>query len=307
MSLKSRPYNGLCDFIVMTSILAAGRKTAEEPYYAHIGDLSWWMFYADHDDIHWCQHISLWEQDGHPCGWSLIDPDWCSFDVYLLPEMQGGQAEAVILDLTIDQIMESVRKLGNRQIKTMWVSENDSVRINQLVQRGFVRSENFKWVLEHPLNARIPNLALPNAFMVRPIRGESDLHQRAAASHIAFGSTHPLEEYESRYQRFMRSPVYHSNFDLVTEAPDGQFPSFCIIWPDPVNRMGLFEPVGTQTHFQSLGLGRAVITEGLQRLEDCGMNRAMVCAEANNPAALKLYEAVGFQKKQQLLTYTKSI
>jgi ribosomal protein S18 acetylase RimI-like enzyme len=105
----------------------------------------------------------------------------------------------------------------------------------------------------------------------------------------------------------MRSPVYNPNFDLVTVAPDGQFASFCIIWPDPVNHIGLFEPVGTHSDFQRQGLGRAVVTEGLHRLKSWGMNRAMVCAEHNNPGAFQLYEAVGFEAKHKLHTFVKRV
>ncbi len=307
MSLKPRPYNGIQDFIAMTSILAVGRKTTNRPYYVHTGDLCWWLFYNDHDPTHWREHIVMWDHDGHPCGWSLIDPDWYSFDVYLLPEMRDSKEETYILDWTIHNLADTVRGLKGHQIRTMWVSENDQYQIDLLNKRGFNQDESFMWYLEHPLNAHMPDLRLPENYRVRPIQGESEIYQRAAASYNAFGSTRHFEEYWPRYQRFMRSPVYNPNVDLVTESPDGQFASFCIIWPDPVNRIGLFEPVGTHSQFQRKGLGRAVMTEGLRTLKTCGMNRAMVCAEHDNPAALQMYQAVGFEAKHKLLTYVKSI
>lgn len=307
MSLQPRPYNGLQDFCIMTSILAVGRKTTNRPYYVHTGDLSWWMYYTDLDDTQWSEYIHIWDRDGHPCGWSLMDPDWYSFDVYLLPEMRGTKGETYILDWTIHRLTKAVRRIGGRQIRTVWVSEKDSRRIELLESRGFVQDEHFMWYLEHPLNAHIPPLNLPNDYVVRPVQGETDIRQRAAASHNAFGSTRQFEEYWPRYQRFMRSPVYNSNFDLVTESPDGQFASFCIIWPDPINHIGLFEPVGTHSDFQRQGLGKAVVTAGLHQLKAYGMDRAMVCAQDDNPPALQLYQAVGFVKKYKLLTFIKSI
>jgi mycothiol synthase len=307
MSIKYHPYNGIRDFIIMTSILAIGRKTSQLPYYVHTGDLSWWMFYDDDDPAHWQEHIFLWEHDGHPCGWSLIDPDWCSFDVYLLPGMRGSKEETYILDWTIHNLTETVRGLAGHQIRTMWVSEHDQDQIDRLSRRGFTQDESFMWYMEHPLNASIPELRLPSNYLVRHIQGEAEIYPRAAASYNAFGSSRHFEEYWPRYQRFMQSPVYNPDFDLVTEAPDGQFASFCIIWPDPVNRIGLFEPVGTHTQFQRKGLGVAVVTEGLRTLKACGMSRAMVCAEHDNPASLQLYQAVGFEIKHKLLTYIKSV
>ena len=98
MKITHRPYAGIRDFIVMTSILAIGRKTDTHAHYIHIGDLSWWMFYTDHPDSHWQDHICLWEDDGDIIGWTLLDPHWCSFDVYLLPRLRASVEEAYILE-----------------------------------------------------------------------------------------------------------------------------------------------------------------------------------------------------------------
>jgi mycothiol synthase len=307
MTIKHRPYNGIQDFILMTSILAVGRKTTNCSYYVHVGDLSWWMFYSDWDASQWEERVTLWERNGHPCGWSLIDPDWYSFDVYLLPEMQGSKDEAYILDWTIRRAADSIRQHGGQQIRTVWVSDHDHKRKAQLEQRDFVEDEAFMWYLEHPLNACIPLLNLPQDFVVRPIHGEGEIFQRTVASYNAFSQTRPFDEYWPRYQRFMRSPVYNPNFDLVIETPDGQFASFCIIWPDPVNHIGLFEPVGTHLAYRRQGLGKAVITAGLQQMHTWGMKRAMICVDNHNPAALLLYESVGFTVKQKLMTYRKTI
>jgi GNAT superfamily N-acetyltransferase len=307
MTLKPRPYNGIQDFVVMTSILAVGRKTTKRPYYVHTGDLSWWMFNDDHDDAHWKDHITLWDHDGHPCGWSLIDPDWYSFDVYLLPKLRGSKEENYILDWTIRRLTDEVHQQGGSEIRTVWVSEYDSERIDQLEQRGFFKNEDFMWYLEHPLDAHIPELNLPQDFVVRPIRGETEIQSRAAAAYDAVGSTACFEDYWPRYQSFMDSLVYNPSFDLVTEAPDGQIASFCMLWPDPVNRIGLVDPVGTCSTFKHQGFGRAVITAGLRQLKTWGMNRAMISIEHNNPAALQRYQAVGFSIKHRLHTYVKQV
>lgn len=305
--MKHHPYNGIQDFITMTAILAVGRKTTQRPYYVHTGDLSWWMFYSDHDDAHWQKHVTLWEQDSKTCGWSLVDPDWCSFDVYLLPEINDSKVAAYILDWTIHQITEIVHEQNGEAIRTMWVSEHDQDHIDRLTKRGFILDEGYMWYMERSLNINLPEVNLPNHYRIRNIQGEGEIHRRAAAAYNAFRSSRHFEEYWSRYQRFMRSPVYNPAFDLVTESPEGEFASFCIVWPDPINHIGLFEPVGTHTEFQRKGLAKAVITAGLRSLKNWGMNRAMVCAEYNNAAALQLYQSVGFEIKHKLLTYIKSI
>ena len=53
----------------------------------------------------------------------------------------------------------------------------------------------------------------------------------------------------------MRSPVYDRDLDIVAVSADDRIGAFCIVWMDAVNRVGLFEPVGTHPDFQRKGLG----------------------------------------------------
>ena len=54
-------------------------------------------------------------------------------------------------------------------------------------------------------------------------------------------------------------------------SPDGRGASACTIWFDPVNAVGLFEPVATHPDFQGKGLGKAVMAEGLRCMKVAGM------------------------------------
>jgi len=307
MLITHRPYQGLRDFIAMKSILVIGRKTDKTSYYVHPGDLSWWMFYSDYDDAHWQGHVCIWERDEQTIGWTLLDLDWCSFDVYLLPELHGSLIEEHILNWSIDQLTNMVHQQGGTEIQTMWVAEHDTTRIQQLEQRSFQRGRYAMWYLERRLDVRLPAPQLPNGYHLQQVTGVDDIKPRAAAAYRAFASRKPFEDYWPRYQRFTDSPVYISSFDLVTVAPEGDFSSFCVVWPDPVNHVGLIEPVGTHPDFKSQGLGRAVVTEGMRQLQNCGMARAAVCVEVEDLAAQSLYEDVGFQKQYQLYTYVKTI
>nr|MDQ2999218.1 GNAT family N-acetyltransferase [Chloroflexota bacterium] len=54
-------------------------------------------------------------------------------------------------------------------------------------------------------------------------------------------------------------------------------------------------PVGTHPDFQGQGLGKAVMAEGLRRMQAAGMRRAVVGFDPNNAAALALYTSMGFR------------
>lgn len=307
MNITPRPYQGLKDFISMTSILTIGRKTDKSSHYVHTGDLSWWMFHSDHENTHWQEQICLWVRDRQTIGWTLLDPDWRSFDVYLLPELRGSNVEDHLLNWSINCLTEIVRQRGGTEIQTFWVAEHDTERIRQLEQREFQLGEYAMWYLERQLEELLPKAQLPDGYTLRQVAGNEDIRSRAAAAHQAIESCQSFDEYWPRYQRFVDSPVYDASVDLVTVAPEGDFSSFCIAWPDPVNHIGLFEPVGTHPDFQTQGLSRAVVTEGLRQLQNCGMQRAAVCVEADSQQAQGFYETLGFEKQYQLFSYVKTI
>lgn len=113
------------------------------------------------------------------------------------------------------------------------------------------------------------------------------------------------EHYAAVYAQFMGSAVYDGARDLFVRAPDGRGASACTIWFDPVNAVGLFEPVGTHPDFQGQGLGKAVMAEGLRRMKAAGMQRAIVGFDPNNAAALALYTSMGFRASCYFAIYRK--
>jgi mycothiol synthase len=76
----------------------------------------------------------------------------------------------------------------------------------------------------------------------------------------------------------------------VAIAPEGDIAAFCTIWFDDVTRSGYFEPVATVPDQQRRGLGKAVMTEGLWRLQGRGAAAAFV--SGSSTAANALYRSV---------------
>jgi ribosomal protein S18 acetylase RimI-like enzyme len=112
-----------------------------------------------------------------------------------------------------------------------------------------------------------------------------------------------FDEYWPRNLRFLQA-AYVPEHDVFIVAPDGRVAAFCCIWTDDLNKMGYFEPVGVHPDFHRRGLGKSLLFEGLRRLKSEGMTEASVCAENDNPAAIRLYESVGF-RSQTLIDLTK--
>ena len=75
-------------------------------------------------------------------------------------------------------------------------------------------------------------------------------------------------------------------------APVGEVAAFATIWWDESTRTGTFEPVGTVPEHQRKGLGKALMTEGLKRLQQLGA--VMVYVSSYGEAAHATYESAGF-------------
>ena len=105
--------------------------------------------------------------------------------------------------------------------------------------------------------------------------------------------------------RTLRHPQYIPNLDLVIEAPGGRLAAFCIAWLDKQRPTpaGQIEPLGVHPDFHRLGLGRAILAEGLRRLRQLGAEHIYVETDQQRNAALALYESAGFRTVREVMVY----
>ena len=106
---------------------------------------------------------------------------------------------------------------------------------------------------------------------------------------------HPSSHTLEAYRRLRTAPGFIPDLDIVALAPDGTFASYCMFWLDPINHIGLLEPVGTRSAYRRQGLSTAVLYEGIRRLQDYGARTAWVSTGAQSDQAIALYESVGFR------------
>jgi mycothiol synthase len=63
--------------------------------------------------------------------------------------------------------------------------------------------------------------------------------------------------------------------------------------------------VGVDPAEQGTGLGRALTLIGLRHLRDLGLTAVMLYVDADNPAAIRLYESLGFARWHTDVMYTR--
>ena len=299
MKIQARPYGGNRDLAGMRQLLMAGSQANIPASYMHPGYLDW-ATHCPPDEQANRRNIRLWERvdQDQPAleAWAIFMHNEGSFDLFVHPALHGTPMHEIVMDEYVAWAEARAREAGLKQLWPFWAMDCDKVLESLMKARGFVlvEADPAPPLFERTLD-ELPAIQLPEGFAVQGVRNLDDGRLRAQATHSAFRPDDEWDGYWAEYAQFIGSAVYDGERDLLVRSPDGRGASACTIWFDPVNAVGLFEPVGTHRDFQGMGLGKAVMAEGLRRMKDAGMRRAVVGFDPNNTAARALYTSMGFR------------
>ena len=224
-----------------------------------------------------------------------------TFDLILHPRLRGLPIELALLKLSEKEILDRLEAANIKDRKpSTTLASNDSSRKLCLEEIGYQKDpDELERINARSLTEPIPEPALPPGFIIRSAAGEQDAVNLAKVHINAFNSKWA----ESSYLDVMRSPSYDAERELVVVAPDGTFAAFLVYWPDPVSRIGLFEPVGCHKDYQRQGLTKVLMYSGMQRMKAAGMQMAWVLCNNTNEAGKALYTSVGFHPVQEVYQY----
>lgn len=169
---------------------------------------------------------------------------------------------------------------------------DDALRQSILTRRGYTPWEQPVHHWRRDLDAPIPEVPVVPGYTIRPMGDVDEFPARSWASWRAFHPDEPDDQYEGWewYRNIQSAPLYRRDLDIVAATPAGEIAAFCTIWYDDVTRSAVCVLVGTAPEHQRHGLGKAVMCEGLRRLQRMGGTRAF--ANGYDPAANALYGAV---------------
>jgi ribosomal protein S18 acetylase RimI-like enzyme len=287
MTITARPYNAATDLASLVSLAQMNNRFAPASVYLHTGDVLWRLFQNTVFDPQ--RHVRLWQQDETVIAWAWFEePDgfvWC-----IHPEFQSARiVEAEIITWASEQIDPSAPGSDGH----LWtrVCATDTATLDALARFGFLEDARHARKMEYTLSGPPVTAACPPGVTVRAVGGPDEWLERVELHRIVW---HPSRVTLDAYKRLRTVPGYRPDLDLVAVAPDGQLAAYCLCWLDPVTNVGLFEPVGTHPAYRGQGLGKAVVTEGLRRLQAHGATAAWVTGVESNVAAVNLYSRVGF-------------
>ncbi|MFW2490486.1 GNAT family N-acetyltransferase [Clostridium chromiireducens] len=124
---------------------------------------------------------------------------------------------------------------------------------------------------------------LPDGFYITTMKETFDLYQYLRVLWKGFnhelngeGEFQFTKEKEILSNAEMLRPNVDLNLKVAAVAPDGNFAAYCGMWYDPQAGYAVIEPVATDPKYRKMGLGRAVVLEGISRVGELGAKTALV-------------------------------
>jgi mycothiol synthase len=259
---------------------------------------SWFIARLDYARWHTvlnCAELSLedvaylWEQDGELIAFMMPDggPGEAFLNVH--PILRTAQLEEEMLTVAEERLARTTQE-GKRRL-VVWAPQQDTLRQELLKARGYTKKDWPEHQWRREVGTPIPDVPVPTGYVIRSLGDGLELLERCYASGLGFHEGDIKVAVENRddptwYRNIQTAPLYRRDLDLVAVAADGAVASFCTIWFDDVTRSACFEPVATIPAHQRRGLSKAVMTEGLRRLQRMGATIAFVGGYSSEANAL---------------------
>jgi len=249
--------------------------------------------------------LRIWRLDGRVVGFAYLDDYnnlWFDADSRTagLAELEKQQVEWGI-------IFQRQRTSGGGINATL--DSTCDVRNNRRVQllesSGFVRNSVTTLQYSRSFTEPIHPCCLPPGFTIRNVDGESELEALVKLHRAAFDTDQMTVELRGA---MMNTSQYRSELDLVVVDPQGQLAGFCVGGiEDESGVSGYTDPIGTHPAYRKLGLGKAVVSEGLMRLRGMGVKTARLGTSSENLAMQRLAESLKFERTSEKAWFSKAV
>ena len=301
--MNIRRYRGETDVVLLQTFNAEAIAETDGCGYIHPGDIAHRLFNGnkllDPTDV-----LSIWEEDGSVIAWVLASPRHGGFDAQVRPDRRDPRFERTVLEYAESETLRLMRRDGiERSRLDGECFRCDTLRAGLLRDLGWIPDGEPPFVLNTATLVDLPEPQVPEGYTVRAVRGVVEAAALGEVHAASFGSTWTPE----MYRAVMEAPGYAQEREFVAAGSDGALAAFTVTWHDHLNRMGLFEPVGTHPDYRKRGLGKALLLFAMRAMADEGMEYATVVNEGTNDASRALYASVGFTPRHFLDGYTKPI
>jgi predicted N-acetyltransferase YhbS len=258
--------------------------------------------------------IGIWEADGRVVG--VVHPEHSTGTVYLeLDAARPYLAEEMLsyaeehLSLPSSQSRQTQgpqRPQGARAPAALRVFINDAhdslQRIAEL--RGYQKDGGSEAMSRFDIPEAATALGapeLPAGFRLTSLADEDDPAKVHRLLWRGFGHEgEPPPEGVAERALMASASGFRADLNVVAIAPDETFAAYCGMWHEPKHGIAYVEPVATDPRFRRLGLGRAVVLEGIRR---CGLEGAIVAYVGTE---MPFYLTFGFRRVHRLSVWRRT-
>jgi GNAT superfamily N-acetyltransferase len=289
MSVKFRPYQNITlygdDYNRVRDFLI---ELDSSNY--HFGRWDWMLTFLKHEwaDVDKIEKIGIWEENGKIIAVATFDTRLGSAFLLLLNGYEHLKEEMFLYAKT------NLAKDGQFRVLIL---DGDSELQNIAVKNCFFPTQDRELDAVLPISPESTKYILPDRFKITCLKEEFDLfkygqclwrgfdHEMNAEGPFYLDWEKTSEESKKEWDR----PNVDLSLKISVVAPNGDYVSHCGMWYDQKSKSALVEPVATEPAYRKMGLGKAVVLEGIKRCGELGATRALV------GSSQQFYYSIGFR------------
>lgn len=272
MSIVFRNYTnqaGITDdyYLVRAFLIKAG--------YCEFTYTRWdWMTTHSYLDKESVGKIGIWEENGAIVGLATHDCQLGTAFCITLPQY------ADLKDEMLRYVKEFLAKDGEFGIM---IADTDASFQEIAAKQGFVATGSKESDAIFYLEQTSMNYELPEGFTLTSMKETYNLYQYGRVLWRGFnhemngeGEFDFSKEVEKDLSDSMIRPNVDLNLKIAAVDPEGNFVAYCGMWYDKEAGYAVIEPVATVPAYRRMGLGKAVVLEGIKRVGELGAKTVLV-------------------------------
>lgn len=292
--IKSREYRGKIDNEYITTFLQSVYNINKDQQCWLTPRFHYGIYFANpliqyKNDLSAESTIRIWQTEEGQIVGIVNKEDAASTFIQIHPDYMFIQ-EQMVKWIDENKHLYLYEEEGIRSIK-IWCNDKRTSLKDSLSTYGYKKHEclEFEHQMWQTLDKEIPKYNLPDGYSICSFEDELDIEKRIQTYTKAFN----IDDIPVKvYHQMQKSPLYRKDLDLVVVYKEDIIASFCTVWFDEKNGIGVFEPVGTHPEHQRKGLCRAMMLQALKLLKN--LECKTVYLSAYGKEEVIFYESVGF-------------
>ncbi len=305
MTTALRAYDHAQDFEKVCQLLVSTYYDPATPQTGHINWLQARWEYMHFHPLIWgvdLDSIGIWEVDGEIV--AVAHPELAGSPAYFAihPGYESRDLKSEMLAYAEEFISSASGGSNGQKHNGIYLMDGDEEFREVAEAAGYVQNENSEPTTQVATDLVPDSSPLPDGFQLRSLAEDNDLQKVHRLLHRGFNHGDEPPEDGIKERQFMQSaPNFRKDLNIVVEAPNGDWVSYCGMWYEPTHKIAYVEPVATDPDYRLRGLGKAAVTEGIRRCRKLGAEVAFV------GATFPIYVSIGFKLVYSLKKWSRTL